>query len=336
MKREVWVFAEHKNGRIRRVTFELLGQALELGARLEAQVAAILVGSGVEKLTGELASYGAAKIYLVENTRLAFYQSEAYASIVADLIAEHTPEIFLLGSTDTGKDLAPRVAAKAGTGLTAHCIDLKVLDNQGVPLLCQIVPGWSGEQSFGIICPQKRPQMATVKPGVFDMPPRVSDKKAEIVRVSPVLTEKLFRAETVEVIEEPPAQALEEFEVVIGVGWGAYGLGDLEPVKELAKAIGGGMGGTRPMIDKGWLTQDRMIGQSGKIVSPKIFIGLGASGAMHFTTGFERAKFIIAVDQNPEAPIFKIADIGIVGDLREVLPRLTEELSKLKEISRPS
>ncbi len=331
MSKEIWVFAEHKGGRLSRVALELVGRAVELGALLQAKVGAVLVGSGVKKLAGELAAYGAEKIYIIEDPRLELYQAEAYASVTADLVKEYLPDIFLLGSTDTGRDVAPRVAAKVGTGLTAHCIDLTLQEQDGVPLLCQIVPGWSGEQSFGIICPEKRPQMATVKAGVFDLPPRKEGNRVEIIGFPARLSDKLFRAETLEVIQEKASQALGEFDTVIAVGWGAYGLGNLTLVEELAKATGAGIGGTRPMVDKGWIGEDRMIGQSGKVVSPRLFISLGASGAMHFTTGFSKARLVIAVDQDPAAPIFKMADIGIVGDLREVLPALVDEFKRLKD-----
>ncbi len=329
--KEIWVFSEIRDGHIARITLELLGKAAELGSKLGAMVVSLLVGSGLDKLTTELPPYSAEKIYLMDDPRLEYYQSEAYASAVADLVKEHQPEIFLLGATDIGKDLAPRVAAKVETGLTAHCVELKIEDHEGVPLLSHIVPGWGSEKMITIICPQKRPQMATVKPGVFDLPARKTGRKAEIVRILPQLNDKYFRARTIEVREvRPPALALAEAEVVVAVGWGVYSLGDLKLVEELAETVGGAVGGTRPVVDKGWVPANRMIGQSGKIVSPKLFISLGASGAMHFTTGFGKSRFILAVEQNPQAPIFKVADVGIVGDLNKVLPCLIAEFKKLK------
>lgn len=330
-EKEIWVLAEQREGRLARITLELLGKAAELCAQSGAKVASVLVGSGVAELSTELAAYGAEKIYLIEDHRLAYYQSEAYASTVADTTKNYEPEIFLMGYTDIGKDLAPRVAAKLGTGLTAHCVDLKIEENEGMYLLSQIVPASSGDQMINIVCPRRRPQMATVKPGVFDVPPRKEGMKSEIIRVPVQISGKHFRAETIEVKEQKPVlQPLEESEIVIAAGWGVYSLGSLQMVTELAEILGGVLGGTRPLVDKGWIPKDCMIGQSGKAVSPKLLVSLGASGAMHFTTGFERAKFVIAIDQNPEAPIFRVADIGIVGDLREVLPCLISELKKLR------
>lgn len=326
----IWVLAEAKGEQVARVSLELLGRATELSSGVGGPVACLLIGYQVDSLVPELARQGAQTVYLAGHPRLAYYQSEAYASIVAGLVRQHMPEVLLFGSTDTGMDLAPRVAAKLGTGLTAHCVDLTVEKRQGVPLVCQIVPGW-GDNMLGILCPQKRPQMATVRPGVFRLPRGGQDREAVVVRVPVRLDERLFRAETIEVKDDRSvSQPLEGAETVIAVGWGVYSLGSLSLVEELAQVTGGVIGGTRPMVDRGWVSADRMIGQSGKTVGPQLFISLGASGAMHFTTGFERAGFVLAVDQNPEAPIFKVADAGIVGDLREVLPCLIDEFRKLK------
>jgi len=326
---EIWVLAEQKNRHIARVTLELLGKAVEFGTVLDVKVASVLIGSNVNELTGELAAYGSEKIYAIDDPKLNYYQGEAYAANVTDLVRQYKPVIFLIGSTDTGRDLAPRVAAEAGTGLTAHCIGLEIEYHDGIPLLSQIVPGWGVTKRMKILCPQKRPQMVTVKPGVFDVPKRKAPGNCEIVQVMPKINDRYFRSETIEVkAEEVTSRPIEEADVVIAVGWGVYSMDNLELIKELAEILGAVIGGTRPMVDKGWIAEKNMIGQSGKVVSPKLFISLGASGAMHFTTGFEKAKFIIAVDENPEAPIFKIADIGIVGDLREVVPCLIDELKK--------
>lgn len=327
--KEIWVFGEQRGGCIARVTLELLGKAAELCPKLSAKVACVLVGSGVERLAVDVAAYGARRIYLVDDSRLEFYQSEAYATVIADLIREHAPEILLVGATTIGEDIAPRVAAKVSTGLTAHCVDLRIEDHEGVPLLYQLVPGWGRNTMVAMVCPQRRPQMATVKPGVFLLPVETVPEDAEVVEATAHLCDRDFRATTVEVAEaEPSNLALEGARTVVAAGWGVCSLGGLELVEELAQATGGAVGGTRPVVDKGWVPNDRMIGQSGKVVSPELFISLGASGAMHFTTGFAGSKFILAVDQNPEAPIFKVADIGIIGDLRQVLPRLIEEFRK--------
>jgi electron transfer flavoprotein alpha subunit len=329
--RETWVYAELRGGKLARVSLEILGKGLELSEKLGAGLVSVLVGSGVEESASELLSHGAGKVYVIDDPRLEYYQNQAYAAVIADLIKEHQPEMFLLGATAIGEDLAPCIAAKVGTGLTAHCIDLRMEDCDGVATLHQTVPGWGGGKRVDIICPQQRPQMATVKPGVFVVPQMKRDRKGQIVRVSPRLDDRLFRARTVEITEEAECELpIEEADVVVAAGWGVNALGSMDLVWELAEVLEAAVAGTRPLLDKGWITPDCMIGQSGKVIGPNLFISLGASGAMHFSTGFERAKFVLAVDRNPQAPIFQAADIGIVGDLREVLPPLILELRKLK------
>ncbi len=330
--KETWVYAEQRGGKLARVSLELLGKGAELSERLGAGLVSVLVGSGAEDTASELVSHGADKVYVIDDLRLEHYQSQAYAAVIADLVREHKPEIFLLGATAVGEDLAPCIAAKVGTGLTAHCIDLRMEDCDGVATLHQTVPGWGGGKRVDIICPQQRPQMATVKPGVFVVPHVKKHRKGQIVRVSPQLDDRLFRARTVEITEEAQCGLpIEEAEIVVAAGWGVNALGSMDLVRELAEVLEGAVAGTRPLLDKGWITPDCMIGQSGKVIGPNLFISLGASGAMHFSTGFERAKFVLAVDSNPQAPIFQAADVGIVGDLREVLPHLIEEFRKLKK-----
>jgi electron transfer flavoprotein alpha subunit len=330
--KEIWVYAEQTAGHLARAGLELLGKASELSDKLGAGLACVLVGYRGEKLASELLSYGVEKVYFVDDPKLEHYQNQAYAAVVADLVEEHRPEIFLFGATEMGEDLAPCIAAKVGTGLTAHCVDLRIEDCDGALILHQTVPGWGGGKRVDIICPHKRPQMATVKPGVFTVPRHKKNAEGNILRVPPHLHEKHFRARTVEVQRGQACELpVEEAEVVVAAGWGVNSLGSLDLVRELSDLLHGAVAGTRPLLDKGLITQDRMIGQSGKVVGPNLFISLGASGAMHFSTGFERAKFVLAVDQNPQAPIFQVADVGIVGDLREVLPCLIEEFRKLKK-----
>jgi len=328
-EKEIWVFGQQVGNDVAKVSLELLGKAKELAPKLGARVVSVLIGNRLDKLIDILSVYGTEKIYLLDDPGLDQYSNEAYVSVVADLIQAHQPEIFLIGATDLGRDLAPRVAARVGTGLAAHCIDLVISLYEGMPVLYQIVPGYGGE-SMAVICPKKRPQMATIKPGVFSLYASEADKNVEVVRVPVQLNDKLFRIKNVAVRESKPiVLPLDQAKIVISVGWGLCSLGSCEKARELADTIGGALGGTRPLVDNNWLSPDVMIGQSGKVVCPQLFISLGASGAMQFTTGFTGAKFVLAVDKNPEAPIFEVADIGITGDLREVLPCLIEEFRKL-------
>jgi electron transfer flavoprotein alpha subunit len=327
---EIWVIGGQRRGRLEEVSLELLSKGTALSQRMGVTLSAVLLGDEVEEAAWELVFHGAEKVYLLEDARLRYYQSEAYARLLTGVIKEHEPQIILIGATEIGKELAPRVAAKLRTGLTAHCIDLYVGEVDAAPHLIHVVPGWGGNLVMHIICPQRRPQVVTVKPGVLPKAIRDENKKGKIIRVKPDVRDKDFsRIETVEVVEEPPkGKSLELADVVVCGGWGMNALGDFSKVQELADILGGSVAGTRPAMDKGWVDEARMIGQSGKTVSPGFFVSLGASGAMHYTTGFMGSKVVLAVDQNPQAPIFQMADIGIVGDLREVIPCLIEELKK--------
>jgi electron transfer flavoprotein alpha subunit len=327
---EIWVIGEQRRGRLEEVALELLSKGAALSQRMGVTLASVLLGDEVEEIARELIFHGAEKVYLLEDARLRYYQSEAYARLLAGAIKEHEPQVVLIGATEIGRELAPRIAAKLRTGLTAHCIDLYVGEVDDVPHLIHVVPGWGGNLVMHIICPQRRPQVVTVKPGVLPKAVRDENKKGKIIRVQPDVRDKDFsRIETVEVVEEPPkGKSLESADVVVCGGWGMNALGDFSKVQEMADILGGVAAGTRPAMDKGWVDEARMIGQSGKTVKPGLFVSLGASGAMHYTNGFMGSKVVLAVDQNPQAPIFQMADIGIVGDLREVLPCLIEELEK--------
>jgi len=327
---EIWVIGEQRRGRLAEVSLELLSKGMALSQRMGVTLSAVLLGDEVEEIARELVFHGAEKVYLLEDARLRYYQSEAYARLLTGVIKEHEPQIILIGATEIGRELAPRIAAKLRTGLTAHCIDLYVGEVDDAPHLIHVVPGWGGNLVMHIICPQKKPQVVTVKPGVLPKTVRDNTKKGKIIRVKPDVRDQDFsRIETVEEVEEPPkGKSLESADVVVCGGWGMNALGDFSKVQELADILGGVVAGTRPAMDKGWVEEARMIGQSGKTVRPGLFVSLGASGAMHYTTGFMSSKVVLAVDQNPQAPIFQMADIGVVGDLCEVLPCLIEQLKK--------
>ena len=327
---DIWVYVEQQGGRAARVSLELLGKAAELAASPGLGVAAVIVGDSLDELAGELTRF-ADRVYLIEHPELLHYQNRAYAYTVAELLRAHAPAVFLAGATELGEELIPAIAARLGTGVTAHCIDLRFAPHEGKQLLFQTVPGWGGGKRIDIICPRHRPQVATVKPGVFSPPPAGTDRQGTVEVVPPQLPEALFRGRTVAVQLQPAGGIpLAEAEVIVAAGWGVQALGGIERLRELATLLGAAIGGTRPVVDKGYLPEEAMIGQSGKIVFPRLLIAIGASGATHFTTGFERAAFVLAVDKNQAAPIFMAADVGIVGDVREVLPALVEEVRKVK------
>jgi len=322
---EVWVIAEQRLGRLMNVSLELLGKGVELARKLEVELAAVLLGGGVQALAEELVYHGADRVYLGENAKLRLYQSETYADLIAGLIKKQQPQIVLVGATSIGQDMASRVAAKVRTGLTAHCIDLYIDEDSQEHQLVQVVPGWGGNLMVRIACPKRRPQMVTVNPGVMARCTPDERRKGEIIRLEIDIGAE-SNIETLEMVEEEPSGvALDDAEVVVAGGWGLSSFGSFEPVAELTKVLGGAVAGTRPAVDSGWIPEHCMIGQSGRTVSPKLFISIGASGAPQFTSGFIKSKVILAIEQNPNAPIFEVADIGLVGDLRDILPCLIAE-----------
>lgn len=325
---DVWIIAEQRLGKLMNVSLELLGKGTELCQILNVKLGAVLLGDKVEVLANELICYGADEIYMVDDPKLRLYQSEIFADFVTNLINTHKPQIVLVGATRVGQDLAPRIAAKLKTGLTAHCVELYISDKASRnPVLVQAVPGWQGNMMVKITCPVKRPQIATVSPGVMAKNNRV-DRKGKIF-TSALDIHKTRRAETLDIVIEEPSEAdIEEAEIVVAGGWGLFSAGGFELIEELAKALNGAVAGTRPALDSGWIPEQRMVGQSGKTVNPKLFVSVGASGATQFTSGFQKAKAVLAIDQNPNAPIFDVADIGIVGDLREIIPCLIAELKE--------
>ncbi|MDD5127120.1 MAG: electron transfer flavoprotein subunit alpha/FixB family protein [Dehalococcoidales bacterium] len=327
---QVWVWIEHHKDVINVGSLGLLGKARELAQQLGGgNVAAVLAGTDSPQITEELFSYGADDIYLADDKSISLFDSESCAGFVAGLAREHKPEIMLWGATSLGKEIAARAAVKLDTGLTAHCIALDIVEIDNVTQLAASVSGWGGNAIIRIICPQKRPQMATVKAGIFP-PARFEKRQGGIIRVK--AAQSPARIEVIEVITAPErADAPEQAEVVVAGGWGMSSLGGLEQAAELAKLLGGSLGGTRPSVDAGWISHDKMIGQSGVSISPRLLITLGVSGAAQFTSTVQSSKFIMAIDKNPDAPIFEMADLGIIGDLPEILPRLIEKIKAVKD-----
>jgi len=321
MSGEVWVWAEQRQGKLLDVSLELLGKGKELSQTLGSSLASVLIGYGIEKLAPELVSHGADKVYVLEDSHAQLYEPNLYAKLLADLAGSNEPEIILVGATTLGGEISAAAGARLNTGVTAHCIDLYISKELR---LIQVVP-WVDNTVMEIIC-RRNPQIATAKPGVFLMPQRVESREGEVIRIPFEAEAEDPRVRTVEVNEEKPSGVpLEAADIIVAGGWGLHSMGGFESVKKLAGILGAAVGGTRPAVDREWIPQDSMIGQSGKTVRPELFLSIGASGAMHYTTGFSRSKVVMAVDRNPKAPIFDMADVGIVGDLEDILPCLIEE-----------
>ncbi|TEU18644.1 MAG: electron transfer flavoprotein subunit alpha/FixB family protein [Anaerolineales bacterium] len=322
----VWVIAEQVDGRILAVSLQLIGRARKLAAELETSVEAVLLGDKIEEQTQQLFAAGADVVYLGNSPDLAFYQPEVYTEIIVKLAKERQPGIMLVGSTSLGRELAPLVAARLETGLTAHCIDLVLDENK---ILEQRVPAYGGLLS--IICPEKRPQMATVARGVFPKPELDGNRTGEIVPLD-VPEEIPRRIRTLEIIrEELEGVPLESAPIVVAGGAGAGDLEGWREIADLAKVLNAALGSTRPVVDEGWAALETMIGQSGKMVSPELYIGLGLSGELQHMVGIADAQVMVAINNDAKSPVFEQVDYGIVDDCGEFVPVLIE---KIKEYQR--
>lgn len=323
---ECWVFVEHINGRVRRESLELMAKGREIADELSETLSSVVLGWRHEGVAGELARHGADKVYLVGHPLLREYQVDLYCKAVSDLAAEVKPDIILFSSTFIGRDLAPRVAKRLKTGMTADCLDLQV--DKGRRLVKQVKSSLGGNVMVEVVTPRHRPQIATVKPGVAT--PKVDDRKGIVVNVHPALSESDVRVHVVDRFETREEASLEDADIVVAGGRGA-GEDGFKLIRRLAELLGGEVGGTRMAADEGWVPRERQIGQSGKVVSPKLYLAFGASGALPHVVGFSKAGLVIAVNKDPEAPIFEHADIGVVADVKEFLPALIRELRKAME-----
>ena len=328
MKGEVWVYAESTDRALHEVSLEILSKGREIADKIEGSLSAVLVGRGLTDLGKELIDFGADQVHLLEPQDSNFYPDREMVEVLVKFVKEYDPDIFLLGATSIGTELAPKLAAKLKTGLSAHCIDLDI-NKEGH--LLQIVPAFGGGVLATIVCPDQRPQMATISPGVMRVRKRESPNGKILRREIPLKGEPRIKVlETLR--EEPMEMPLEKAEVVIAGGWGLGGKEYWQMLEELAALLRGAVGATRPPVDEGWAREYQMIGQSGKTVRPKLYMGFGISGMMHHMVGIQDSDFIIAVNSDPEADIFKMCDLGVVGDLKEILPSLTKEIrEKLKK-----
>jgi electron transfer flavoprotein alpha subunit len=319
----VWVIAEQADGRLLTVSLQVLGRARQLADRLGTHLGAILLGDRVGEAARQLVAAGADRVYLGDAPHLAIYQPEAYTEIAVELARDHQPDILLLGSTSMGRELAPLVAARLETGLTAHCIDL-LLDDNGI--LEQQVPAYGG--LISIICPEQRPQMATIAKGVFPNPEPDESRVGEIVRLD--IPEDVFRhVQNLEIVrEEPKGVPLENAQIVVAGGAGVGDAAGWQSIAELAHVLNAGLGSTRPVVDEGWTELETMIGQSGKMVSPTLYIGVALSGEQQHMVGITDAQVMVAVNNDENAPVFEQVDFGIVDDCREFIPVF---IKKVKE-----
>ncbi|MDT8900596.1 FAD-binding protein [Anaeroselena agilis] len=328
--KDVWVYIELTEGKPRNVGLELLGEGRKLADAMNQKLAAVILGDGVEPIAKEAFAAGADKVYLVEGPEYAHYSTDAYTIALVDLIGAYKPSVILLGATNDGRDLGPRIACRVGTGLTADCTGLGIDEATG--LVAWTRPAFGGNIMATILCPDHRPQMGTVRPKVFKKPEPDYAKSGEIIRVASKVKPGDIRTKLVEVIKVCTASCnLEEAEIIVSGGRGLCKPENFTLIEDLANVLGGAVGASRAAVDAGWKPALHQVGQTGKTVGPKIYFACGISGAIQHLAGMSSSDIVIAINKDPDAPIFKMADYGIVGDVMEVLPILTEEFKKIRQ-----
>ena len=321
MSKNVFVIAEQRDGKIMKVSYELVGKARELADDLGQDVVAVLMGSGVEAVAGDLAKAGADKVIVVDDPMLAEYVTEPYAKAVTAVIKANDPEIVIFGASSIGRDLAPRVSARIHTGLTADCTKLEI--DPETKLLNMTRPAFGGNIMATILCADFRPQMATVRPGVMQAL-ESCDKVGTVEKFDVAFDAADMNVEICEVVKTNKKSVdITEAKILVSGGRGlgsAEGFGQL---KDLADALGGEVSASRAAVDNGWIDKDRQVGQTGKTVRPDLYVACGISGAIQHAAGMEESEFIVAINREESAPIFGICDLGIVGDLNKIVPKLT-------------
>ena len=338
----VYVFAQQVDNEISGIAYELLGKGKELAAKLNEEVTAVLIGHDVKGLADKLAEYGADKVIVVDDPELKEYRTEPYAHALSSVINEFKPEIVLVGATAIGRDLGPTVSARVATGLTADCTVLEIGD---FPLVA--IPGKEDEQkhnqllmtrpAFGgntiatIACPDNRPQMATVRPGVMQKIDPIVGAKANVIEYNPGFTPNDRYVEIKEIVKAvSDAVDIMDAKILVSGGRGVGSAENFKILEDLAEALGGSVSCSRAVVDSGWKPRELQVGQTGKTVRPNLYIACGISGAIQHTAGMEEADIIIAINKDEDAPIFDVADYGIVGDLNKIIPQLTEAIKAEK------
>lgn len=330
----VYVFAQQVDNELSGIAFELLGEAGRLAEKLDAEVTAVLLGSNVGGLVDQLAEYGADKVIVVDDPVLETYRTEPYAQALTAVINEFKPEIMLVGATAIGRDLGPTVSARVKTGLTADCTVLEIGNfpiapgpNQKPNQLLMTRPAFGGNTIATIACPDNRPQMATVRPGVMQKIAKIEGAKANVVEFNPGFTPNNRYVEILNIVKAVKNTAnIMDAKILVSGGRGVGSKENFKLLEDLAEVIGGTVSCSRAVVENGWLPVDLQVGQTGKTVRPQIYFAIGISGAIQHTAGMEDSDLIIAINKDEDAPIFDVADYGLVGDLNKIVPALTAAL----------
>jgi electron transfer flavoprotein alpha subunit len=328
--RGVWVFVEQTEGRTARVSLELLGKGRELADKLGVPLTAFLLGQSVQDSAEELISYGADQVIVADHPVLRDYRTEPYTDVIAQEVTARKPEVLIVGASPIGRDLAPRLSFRLDAGCTADCTGLDIDEENR--LFVSTRPAFGGNVMATIICPENRPQMSTVRPGVMVLPEKDETREGRIINLDLRLEEDNVRVKILESAKGVSEGVnIEEAERIVAIGMGAGDEDTFDMIKELAELLDAEVGATRFAVEAGWVSHDHQIGQTGKTVRPELYVGCGISGAVQHTAGMSGSKMIIAINKDTNAEIFKIADYGIVGDVRKVVPAIINELKELKD-----
>ena len=330
MTKDLWVFVEtNEDGTAKNVGLELLTPGKDMAAKQGGALVAVVIGSKVDEAVKAASEHGADKVIVVDGPEYASYTTDAYAIALCTLVEKYGPTSMLIGATNNGRDLGPRVSCRLKTGLTADCTGLAIDEETGCVAWTR--PAFGGNLMATILCTDHRPQLGTVRPGVFKKP-EAGEAKAEIVKVDFSFPAENIRTEILEVIKETAGELvdLEGADIIVAGGRGVGSAEGFEPVRQLAEALGATVGASRAAVDAGWISHSHQVGQTGKTVGPKLYIACGISGAIQHLAGMSSSDVIVAINKDPDAPIFGVADYGIVGNLFEVLPALTAEIKKMK------
>jgi len=326
---DIWVIGEQREGKIHPVTIELIGEAKKLASEIGKKVIVVVAGYEIEEEVKKLLNYAVDKVLFIKSPLLKTFSTDGYATSISNLILERKPEIVLVGATSIGRDIGPRIAAKIGTGLVADCTKLDIDPADGKIL--QTRPAFGGNLMATIICPINRPQMATVRPGVMQKAAHIDNPTGVIEEITPSLTEEDIIAKVIEIVKSGKKRVnLIDAKIIVSGGRGVKGPEGFELIRALADALGGEVGSSRACVDAGWIDSMHQVGQTGTTVRPEIYFACGISGAIQHLAGMSESKYIVAINTDPTAPIFKVCDFGIVGDLKEVIPTMIEEIEKGK------
>jgi electron transfer flavoprotein alpha subunit len=325
----IMIFAEYRHGKVAPVAFELLGIGRQLADQQKVKLSAVLLGSGLGDAARDLISFGADTVYQVDDPALEYFTDEIYGNILEDIILEHKPEVVLAGATAIGRSFIPLVATALATGLTADCTQLAIRPEDGV--LLQTRPAFGGNIMATIECPHTRPQMATVRPRVMKTIEHDSARNGEIINYQPPAERMQSKVKVLRnVLEEQDQVNITEGDIIVAGGRGLDNEKGFELIKQLADAVGGAVGASRAAVDSEWIAYPHQVGQTGKTVNPKLYIACGISGAIQHVVGMQSSEAIVAINKDPDAPIFDVATYGIVGDLFEVVPKLIQKIKEKK------